>query len=79
MKTSLGGVVSIIIILLLIAYTALKSNIMFQKSQNTVQSLVMEADLSTLSNIDLNETGILVYYRVRSSQYKTFLVPQIFN
>ena len=67
MKTSIGGIVSMIIILLLLAYTALKSNIMFQKSQNTVQSLVMEADLSALSNISLSDTGILVYYRVRSS------------
>ena len=56
-----------IIILLLLSYTALKSNIMFQKSQNTVQSLVMEADISALSNISLSDTGILVYYRVRSS------------
>ncbi len=67
MKTSLGGIVSIILMLLLFAYAALKSNIMFQKSQNTVQSLEMETDPSSLSNINLNETGILFYYRIRSS------------
>ena len=67
MKTSIGGAVSILISLLLFAYAALKLNIMFQKSQNTGQSLVMEADQSLLTDIGISDTGILIYYRVRSS------------
>jgi hypothetical protein len=65
-KTTFGGIISILTAYVIIAYAGQKLNVMFSK-QSTVSSLestISDDKISSLYNINFTDTNILLYYRV---------------
>jgi hypothetical protein len=64
-RTSIGGIFSILLCIIIIVYGSIKMNVMLTHGADADMSMVQTIDPNSLGQVDINSTGMLFFLQLQ--------------